>query len=265
MLGSALLFASAQVKAASERRLERQALRPTFADDFSAFAASASGLIGPRPVWRTTFIGGDRTLPNNREVQWYQDHGPDGPFKTDAQGLIIEAGPADGLRQGLTHRSGLITSQRIFAQRYGYFEIRARLSQGRGLWPAFWLLPSDGTWPPEIDVMEYLGHEPRTYYTAVHARPNGIALDEVTAIPSPDLSAGFHNFGVGWRPDRISYFLDEVTVHETQTPADMHKQMYLLANLAVGGAGSWPGPASAGQRGTMRIAWIKGWQFIDLA
>lgn len=52
------------------------------------------------------------------------------------------------------------TSSRLISKRsfkYGVFEIRARLPQGRGTWPAFWLLgakrplnwPSDG----EIDVM----------------------------------------------------------------------------------------------------------------
>ena len=50
----------------------------------------------------------------------------------------------------------MISSRASFLQKYGYFEIRARLPGGAGLWPAFWLL-SPGGWPPEIDAMEARG------------------------------------------------------------------------------------------------------------
>jgi beta-glucanase (GH16 family) len=142
--------------------------------------------------------------------------------------------------------------------------MRAQLPRGRGMWPAFWLLPADGTWPPEIDVMEMLGNAPTTYYVSLHARPGGTPLDEVTPVRAPDLSAGFHSFGVAWRPDRIGFYLDDALVHESATPADMHRTMYLLANLAVGGEGSWPGRAIPGSRGVLSIAWVRAWQFDDL-
>jgi beta-glucanase (GH16 family) len=242
-------------------RLDRSVLRPTFTEDFRHFAASASGVVQGRPAWRTTYTGGDRTLPNNRETEYYQD---DGTIRVVRDGLEIAASPAAGLPQGLTHRSGMIMSQTLFNQRYGYFEIKAQLPRGRGLWPAFWLLPTAGGWPPEIDVMEMLGHAPSTYYVALHARPDGQALDDIAAIAAPDLSAGFHVFGVAWRPDRIRFYLDDALVHESATPADMTGSMYLLANLAVGGEGSWPGPAGPAQSGIYRIAWIRAWQFEDL-
>jgi beta-glucanase (GH16 family) len=249
------------VAPAHAQTLDRGPLHATFAEDFRHFAASATGFVHGRPAWRTTFIGGERTLANNHETEWYADPAPDGPFGACEGGLAITAGPRPGLPNGLTHRSGLITSQRLLAQRYGYFEIRARLPRGRGLWPAFWLLPSDGTWPPEIDVMEMLGDMPERYTVALHARPEGRAQDVVTAIPAPDLTAGFHVFGLAWQADRLRFYLDDRLVHESATPADMHRPMYLLANLAVGGAGSWPGQAAAGLSGVFCIAWIRAWQF----
>ena len=245
-------------------RLDRAELYATFSENFAHFAASASGVVDGHPAWRTTYIGGDRTLANNHEVEWYADSGPNGPFKLVNGVLEITAAPATGLPPGLTHRSGLIMSQRLFNQRYGYFEIRAQLPRGRGLWPAFWLLPTDGQWPPEIDVMEMLGGTPTIYYASLHARLDGKSLDEVNQEHAPDLSAGFHVFGVAWRPDRIRFYLDDKMVNESTTPADMRRPMYLLANLAVGGENSWPGAAAANESGVFRIAWIRAWQYHDL-
>lgn len=243
---------------------DRAGMHLTFAEEFDRFEASASGFVEGRPAWRTTYIGGDRTLPANREAQWYLDHGPQGPFRLRDGVLEITAAPRAGLPPRMTHGSGMIMGQRLIAQRYGHFAIRAQLPRGRGLWPAFWLLPADGHWPPEIDVMEMLGHEQGRYYVAIHAIPGGRRISEVAAVAAPDLSAGFHVFGVSWRPDRIRFTLDDVVVHEVATPPDMHRPMYVLANLAVGAEGSWPGAAAADLSGTYRIDWIRIWQFDEL-
>ena len=47
---------------------------------------------------------------------------------------------------------------------YGRFEMRAKLPVGQGMWPAFWMLPSNSAdgWAAsgEIDIMETIGSEP---------------------------------------------------------------------------------------------------------
>ncbi len=53
--------------------------------------------------------------------------------------------------------SGILTTQGRFSQKYGYFEIRAKIPVGVGVWPAFWMLADDGGWPPEVDIMEGRG------------------------------------------------------------------------------------------------------------
>jgi Ca2+-binding RTX toxin-like protein len=117
--------------------------------------------------------------------------------------------------------------------------MRAQLPEGKGLWPAFWLLQSDMSWPPEIDAMEVLGHDMTTLYTAAHTNETGSHTSKGGTIKVPDMSAGYHTYGVDWQADYITYYFDGVEVWKTATPSDMHEPMYMIANLAVGGY--WPG------------------------
>jgi beta-glucanase (GH16 family) len=251
-------------------------LRLTFADGFDRFdwnAGSATS-TAPNPVptgrWSTRYWWDDglRTLPSNRERQFYSD-GTVGahPFAVRDGVLEITARPSDdpAATGGLPYTSGMITTEGTFSQRYGHFEMRARLPRGRGLWPAFWLLPEEHVWPPEIDIMEMLGHEPTRFFGSAHSvAPSGERQSNVRDAAVDDLSDGFHAFGLGWRPDRLEWFVDGRRVLDLPTPHDMHRPMYLLANLAVGG--TWPGDPDAATPfpATMAIDHIRVHQFDGL-
>jgi beta-glucanase (GH16 family) len=159
-----------------------------------------------------------------------------------------------------------------FSQTYGYFEITARVPSGDGLWPAFWLLPVDQAWPPEIDIAEILGGDSRTAYFSlhsldlawVHAEPHSYNNSTTTDSSSNagDLSQQFHRYAVDWQPDFITFYLDDAIVGRHATPRDMNKPFYLIVNLAVGGPGSWPGPISRQTRfpAELAIRSIKIWK-----
>jgi beta-glucanase (GH16 family) len=53
------------------------------------------------------------------------------------------------------------------------------------------------------------------------------------------LAKDFHVFAVKWTADEVTWFLDGNPVFRVPTPSDMHKPMYVVLNLAVGG--DWPG------------------------
>jgi len=151
--------------------------------------------------------------------------------------------------------SGVITTQPSFSQTYGYFEMRAQLPEGKGLWPAFWLLPKDGSWPPEIDVMESVG-DPSVVYMTSHSKtqePKGV---EARIAPH-----AFHVFAVSWGPHQLIWYIDGSEVARQPTPADMHKPMYMLANLAVGG--NWPGAPDATTHfpAVLMIDYIRAYRF----
>jgi hypothetical protein len=149
-----------------------------------------------------------------------------------------------------------------YGQLYGVFEMRARLPRGRGLWPAFWLLPCDLSWPPEIDVMEVLGHDPTTLYTTVHTAQLGHRQHFGKAHQDVDLSRDFNDFTVDWGPEQIVFYLNRTAVFAYPTPNDLHKPCYLLLNLAVGAPGSWPGAPDAATPfpASMTVAHVRAWQ-----
>ena len=123
-----------------------------------------------------------------------------------------------------------------FTFTYGYAEARIRIPAGQGLWPAFWLLPADYTWPPEIDVMEILGHEPSITHMTFHFSGG----QQGYSWNGPDFSASWHVIGVDWEPGSIVWYVDGIErARYTNSSTVPSKPMYLLLNLAVGG--TWPG------------------------
>lgn len=141
--------------------------------------------------------------------------------------------------------SGVITTKGLFSQTYGYFEMRADLPEGKGVFPAFWLVPNDESYSGEIDVMEFV-NEPNTIWNHIHYSPTPGAdwSHQGFKVVLPGIASGFHTFGVLWTAEKISWFVDGQEVSSTATPAALNKPMYMLANLAVGG--SWAGLPEAG-------------------
>ena len=212
-------------------------LHLTFDDEFSTFTSSPDGSTG---LWRTTLLHGDRTLGSNGEQEYYSDSSVGvNPF-SDSNGVLdIQATPGTNAL-GLPYNSGVITTENSFNQLYGYFEIDAKMPAGQGLWPAFWLLPASGAWPPELDAFEVLGNSPTTLYFSAHS---ALQATEGTTLTVANVSSGFNLYGVMWGPQTVDLYINNVEVASMPTPADMNVPMYMIANLAVGGEGSWPGRA----------------------
>ncbi|HMA14095.1 MAG: family 16 glycosylhydrolase, partial [Bacteroidota bacterium] len=157
---------------------------------------------------------------------------------------------------GYDYASGLLTSFNNFSQTYGYFEIRADMPEGAGVWPAFWLLPANGGWPPELDVIELSGAEPQRLIMTAHSQASGSHVIERHHAEVADTD-GFHSYGVLWGPERIAWTYDGVVVAETETPADMHEPMYMLVNLGLGGFTGTPNQAALDAGLAMKVDYIR--------
>jgi len=221
------------------------------------------------------YLGADwgivkRTLSGTGEEQIYVDPSYAGtgttplgldPFRIKDGVLSITANRVpEALRPLLFNRkyySGVLTTRASFVQRYGFFEMRARVPAGQGLWPAFWLLGADKKWPPEIDVLEVVGGQPTQMVTTTHsANATGGDVPSGCRTTLADATTKFHDFGVLWTPERIVYYIDRVPVAQLATPAGVDKPMYMLLNLAIGGRMAGPPDATTPLPGSFDIDWV---------
>ncbi len=148
--------------------------------------------------------------------------------------------------ENVDYLSGIITTYGNFKMTHGYVEMRARMSEGRGLWPAFWMLPTHYVKDvPEIDVVEFLGQDVDRLYNTYHYfdTTNNWAKISTPSFPvfNSDWTQDWHTFGMSWSPRKITWYIDGVKTHEIDDSQYKiaNQPMYLLANLAVGG--NWPG------------------------
>jgi len=160
---------------------------------------------------------------------------------------------------------------------------RLQMPYTQGTLPAFWMVGLEPghefDWPRqgEIDIVEYPGFrddEGRTKWTGnIHgpaAADNtvDVKLHTVGADLGVDLSAGFHDYGIDWYPDRIIWHVDGVETGRVTraqyealggdwTPFSGAWSHYLILNTAVGN--SWTGdPDSSSQfPQAMKVDWVR--------
>jgi hypothetical protein len=147
------------------------------------------------------------------------------------------------------YTSGRITTQGKKEFTYGRVEIRAKLPEGKGLWPALWMLGgniSSVGWPKcgEIDIMELIGNLPATIYGSAHWNDNGhVSRSNSFNLSGSKFSSGFHVFSLIWTPNRLIWLVDNQRYSNLSRseisafPFDLPQ--FFIFNVAVGG--NWPG------------------------
>ena len=201
-------------------------------------AVKAPQLKGWYLIWHDEFNGDavdeskwdveDAALVKNKELQYYT---PEDVYVHDGL-LTLRSQKRD--MGGRHYTSGLVETKGKFAQKYGRFEIRAKLPATRGMWPAHWLMPTTGGWPPEIDIMEMVGHKPHTIFGTIHWGQWPANRYYCQTYKGPDFSEDCHIFSIEWAPNSIKWFVDgnqfsEVKLHVPDTT------FYIILNTAVGG------------------------------
>lgn len=198
----------------------------------------------------------------NNELQWYQpenatcQHGiliiegrkerkPNPHFKKDSKNWRQR-------RHFAEYTSSSLITQGLHQWQYGRFEIKARIQAEDGLWPAIWLLGTNGEWPynGEVDIMEfYDGSLLANVIWGSNERWKPRVNSEKKPIESfGDLNwdKDFHIWRLDWDEESIKLYIDDIllnTINLSSTfnpPGSAIKHPfrqphYLLINLAIGG------------------------------
>ena len=263
----AALFAAANVVALAEdfkapapktvKTSDGRELKLAWSDEFNG-----EGL--PNPEFWSYEVGYIR----NNEAQYYTDGRLENIFQKDGLLTIrtlkeeydIADKPNNKGRKTAEYTSAAIESLGKASWKYGRIEVRAKLPKGKGIWPAIWMMgdniKTEG-WARcgEIDIMEYVGHTPRTSHSTVHMqRKGGKSWENVSYgknirfdKPGEAPEERFYTYALEWTKDNMLFFVDDALVLEFKRSEQEPKTeiwpfdqpCFMILNTAIGGA--WGG------------------------
>ncbi len=155
---------------------------------------------------------------------------------------------------GRDYTSARLISRGKQSFRYGRIDIRALLPQGKGMWPALWMMGKDFNsvgWPfcGEIDIMEMIGGSENTCYGTAHwddGQEHASYGQSITVSPD-SFAEAYHVFSIIWDENNIKWLVDDDIYNQLSITdpfmSEFHQEFWFIMNVAVGG--NWPGNPNA--------------------
>ncbi len=185
----------------------------------------------------------------NDELQYYS--------KEDVKNARVENGVLtiearlDSVRPKGFTSARLVSKGKAFWQ-YGYIEVKAKLPEGVGTWPAIWMLPEEnrhGGWPKngEIDIMEHVGYDPGKVHGTVHTEAfnHKIGTQKGGFQQVENFNTDFHTYAIDWTEEKIDFYINGSKYFTFENTGGDYKEwpfdqpFHLILNIAVGGG--WGG------------------------
>ncbi|MEO6132663.1 MAG: family 16 glycosylhydrolase [Saprospiraceae bacterium] len=156
--------------------------------------------------------------------------------------------------EGFEYTSSKIVTKGKQQFKFGRIDMRAALPEGKGIWPALWMLGSNIDavgWPAcgEFDIMELTGDVPNRVVGTVHYGSD-LANHHYNSVSkfagsNDSYQEKFHVYSLNWENNLVQFLVDD-EIYSTIRPADLNGQpwpfnkfFYFIFNVAVGGV--WPG------------------------
>ena len=180
------------------------------------------------------------------------------------------------------YMAGMVYSQGLFDQEYGYFEVRAAMPEQTtpGLQETLWLFPQDETkygaaWPDsgEIDFGEFYSEYPNNdipidHYPGSTSDPN--ATNDYCTRSGVTTAGQFNTYAVLWTPTTITTYFDGVpcftdnywhyVTYPDTAPAPFNQPFFLNLTQALG-VGSNAFSSSTKLPATTKVDWVRAWQY----
>lgn len=179
----------------------------------------------------------------NGEVQYYTDR----TDNVSVTGGVLKITAKKENYQGSSYTSSRLKTQGLYDFTYGRVDVKAKLPEGSGTWPAIWMLGADfesAGWPAcgEIDIMEGIGNNPGHVQSAIHTPSSYGSTVNMKSTTVSDASSAFHVYSVNWSEDKISFLIDG-EIYYTYEPDTKNADtwpfdapQFLLLNVAMGGS-----------------------------
>lgn len=172
--------------------------------------------------WRTNYPWGSRQHNYNGYVSSQNVYVYDGK-------LIIKAENKESNGAGYT--TGMAASQTTFEP--GYVEASVKIPPtNEGFWPALWLAPVE-VWPPEIDLFEFFGTDPRAWMSYHYLDENDNHSKVTSSYGGPTFSDDYHRFGVDWNDERIVWYIDDEERFRYDGKFVEARPMWLIFNFGI--------------------------------
>ncbi|NND78700.1 MAG: glycoside hydrolase family 16 protein [Maribacter sp.] len=241
-----------------------------FSDEFNI-----DGSVDPTK-WTYEIIPPNNGSWWNDEQQHYTDRA-DNVYVSDGT-LKIVAKKENYTFQGSTknYTSARIKTQDKFEFKYKKVEVRAKLPDGQGTWPAIWMLGANEDtvgWPScgEIDIMEQTGDNKNEYLATLHWSNNGSNANYGTDhpdypgdnIPVTNATSTFHVYTLEWSANELKCYADDdlsnAFVMNNNSGLPFNNDFFFILNVAMGGnLGKNIDPNFT--EGTMEIDYIRVYQ-----
>lgn len=212
----------------------------------SVFSQSKKGY---KLVWQDNFCG--KTIDT---TAWTHEIAPPGWVNNESQRYTKgENVKVRGGKLLITARNenNEYTSARLITKdkqifTYGIVEIKAKLPEGVGTWPALWMLGNNIDqigWPEcgELDIMEHIGREPGVVFSSIHNHSGYGATPYSGKVNIENPYDKFHIYAMEWTSEYITFFVDDRRIYhykpeiKTSENWPFDKPAYFIFNIAIGG------------------------------
>lgn len=197
MTASSLLFLCSTIVSCNKEQVDQSSNQMVSVSKTNALTITSSlqSLSDYELIWSDEFntVGGfddsKWSYAERGTVAWnkYMTHTSD-YVSQDGNNLLLRMDNAVIPTDPVPYHSGGVKSQNKFSMTFGKVEVRAKFTQGRGSWPAIWMMPEPATayagWPGcgEIDIMEHVNNEMVVHQSVHNATVTGSGGAQVLHI-----------------------------------------------------------------------------------
>ncbi|MDE3254153.1 MAG: family 16 glycosylhydrolase [Bacteroidota bacterium] len=198
----------------------------------------------------------------NNELEYYTNR---------SDNVTVSGGTLQIIAKRENYNGSAFTSARLLTKgkysfKYGRIDVRAKLPEGVGTWPAIWMLGDNiatAGWPAcgEVDIMEHVGKRLNVIYGTLHHPGHSGANGDGSTTTVSTATSAFHIYSTEWNANTIRFLVDGSPFYTFSNNSSLpfNQSFFIILNIAMGGDfGGAVDPAFTS--GTMEVDYVRVYQ-----